>query len=270
MNLAEKFDYLNTSVHFVGNLFTNLKPENVLPDYSVLSVNSLAIDFFNANGIEAIIWDVDGTLMRYHGQCVDDSIKAVFGKLTYAKRLNAKKALDAEKGLKHAILSNSGENRFRELGYIFPEIPVLRMYESNTGIIERRLYQHKDHIVMKQKSNYSSTDRSGLDSDYDLASEKQKQLRDVYMELINHKYSTIKKPDTRLIEYAMRELSISDPKKVAMVGDRAFTDITGGNQAGVCTIYISTPLHPHTDPFLIRAFARPVEALVVKMYNAIR
>ncbi|MBS3122380.1 HAD hydrolase-like protein [Candidatus Woesearchaeota archaeon] len=91
--------------------------------------------------------------------------------------------------------------------------------------------------------------------------------RENYLAVLRDYYTIIKKPDTRLVEYAMEELGITSPEKAAMVGDRAFTDITGGNQAGVWTIQITHPLHPQTDPFLIKAFARPVEAFFVKMYE---
>lgn len=258
MTFAEKFDYLGTLKHFFTNLAVNLSHANILPDFSFVSVNDITPKFLEEKGIEAVIWDVDGTLMRYHGNSVDESIKAAFFRLI------------SEKGLRHAILSNSGEKRFSELGDIFPAIPILRMYESNTGIIERRLYKHNDHFAMKQKGAYYFGDRNGLELNYDLSFEAQKESRNTYARIISQMYHTIKKPDTRLIEYAMKELGISEPKKVAMIGDRAFTDITGGNQAGVWTIYLSPPMHPETDPLLIKMFARPAEVLFVRRYDAVK
>ena len=141
MTLAEKFGYLNTARHFFSDLFTNLHPNNVLADLIVVSVNDITREFLDQYGIEAVIWDVDGTLMRYYGKAVDDSIKDAFDALTVDKRL------------KHIILSNSGEERFQELGRIFPEISVLRMYESNPSIVKRKIYQHKETFTLEPKDD---------------------------------------------------------------------------------------------------------------------
>lgn len=295
MAFAEKFDYLKTARHFLSNLFTNLHPDNILADIRVASVNDITSEFLDQYGIEALIWDVDGTLMEYYGRGVDDSVKDAFEELTKKKTTDQGKV---SQEVRHVILSNSNEERFQELGRIFPEIPVLRMYESDFSIVKRKIYQHKETFTlepMEDKSSYVSEEdikqrnmqeNCGTNKDstasktrrlkdsvtYNLSlqqelSQQQKRSRDNYLGVLKEHYTLIKKPDTRLVEYAMEVLGVSVPENVAIIGDRAFTDITDGNQAGVWTIYISPPLHPETDPLLIRMFARPIEALFVKMYN---
>ena len=79
-----------------------------------------------------MLWDVDGTLMKHHGDRVDPELLPAFERLV------------AQNGVQHAILSNCGERRFLELGKIFPDLPVLRAYSLSGRVVRRSLFQGQD------------------------------------------------------------------------------------------------------------------------------
>ena len=123
--------------------------------------------------------------------------------------------------LRHVILSNSGERRLLELGSIFPSIPVLRAYRTKNGLSYRRLLGGTESW-----SGASSTARGT---------------------------SMIKKPHPVLIEFAVRELGLSDRAQALMVGDQYFTDVAGANLGHVRSIKVQT-LAPESFELPVRLF----------------
>ncbi|MFQ5549827.1 MAG: HAD hydrolase-like protein [Gemmatimonadales bacterium] len=85
-------------------------------------------------GIELVLWDVDGTLMDYHGtgipQQFDERIRLLFRSET----------------TRHMILSNCDERRFLELARIFSEVPVVRGYTTPNGTVFRSIVGGKDSM----------------------------------------------------------------------------------------------------------------------------
>ena len=55
------------------------------------------------------------------------------------------------------------------------------------------------------------------------------------------------------------------PHNTAIVGDQMFTDIWGGNRAGIYTIMVK-PIHPHEFPYT-RYVSRPPEKLLLDYFR---
>lgn len=98
----------------------------MLPTVHVDSVASLDLAVLQSLGVSAVIWDVDGTLMRRHGTSVAPELADAFARLC------------SDRSIRHAILSNCSEQRFVDLATIFPSIPVLRVYAGDFGLVVRR------------------------------------------------------------------------------------------------------------------------------------
>lgn len=162
------------------------------PTYRLPDISTLCDDWLVAQGIEAVVWDVDGTLMEYHAGDVAAEFRTEIRRLFRSPTT------------RHAILSNCGEERFLELGTMFPEVPVVRGYRVGTGFEARHLLAGRDtHSAARLKA------------------------------LLEQGATQVRKPDGRLILEAMRILGISDPQRVLMVGDQLLTDVASANLAGV-------------------------------------
>ncbi len=98
----------------------------MVPTWHADSVARLTPSFLDANHVEGVIWDVDGTLTSYHGRSIERSVASHFAELV------------RRPGIRHLILSNAPESRYAELSNIFPGIPVLRVYELR-GKLHRRV-----------------------------------------------------------------------------------------------------------------------------------
>ena len=73
-------------------------------------------------------------------------------------------------------------------------------------------------------------------------------------------YSKAKKPNTRILLKACRELGLA-PEEVAMVGDRPLSDILGGKRANMTTILVDS-ISKNEENFIVR-FARFCERLTI-------
>ena len=73
-------------------------------------------------------------------------------------------------------------------------------------------------------------------------------------------YSKAKKPNTRILLKACRELGLT-PEEVAMVGDRPLSDILGGQKANMTTILVDS-ISKNEENFIVR-FARFCERLTI-------
>ncbi len=161
--------------------------------------------------VAGVIWDVDGTLMPRNDSALSTLVRASFENLV------------ALLTLRHVILSNCGEDRFLELGRIFPAIPVLKGYRTAHGLVFRRLLGSEDRW-----SGVEIADR--------------RQAR------------PIRKPSRELTEFALRELGC-ERDRVVMVGDQYFTDVVGANLAGIRSIKVPT-LNRESFPFMVRTLQR--------------
>lgn len=220
-------DTLRTAAQFMKNLRVNWAYYNLMPGEFVDSVCDISPAFLRKRGIEGIVWDVDNTLMEYHGTAVDPSVRAAHEELC---------------SFPQVVLSNSDEKRYCELGRVFPDVPVLRAYEGRTG----RLRWHGFRAYRRLFGGYSTLDSTpGFNSSREVRAIHSEDSDGLHPRL--KYYRALRKPNPDLFRYAQKELGIDDPKKVAVIGDRASTDISGGNQAGMYTIKVA-PLRPETEP----------------------
>ena len=205
-----------------GELLAKLNPKNLIPHRYVRTINDIDVEALVKAGIKGVIWDVDGNLMGYHQTEVDPRLKDKFEEFISSS-------------LENVVLSNSNDKRFEELARIFAGyqgVKVLRMYEKKGKVPGQRfVYRvieggvdnlYYDNVGRMTPLNADNFNRSG--------------------------YDIVKKPSKQLIEYAIFQMRINDPKQAAMIGDNGFTDIMGGNFAGCYTLQTKPPLDGHLDP----------------------
>jgi len=196
-----------------------LRPTLHIPD-----IRRLDPAVLTDQGTRAVLWDVDGTLMEHHGDRVDPELLPAFERLL------------ALNGVQHAILSNCGEDRFLELGKIFPDLPVLRAYSISGRVVRRSLFQGQDRW----------SDPAG-------------------QALHPHQLQRISKPSDTLFRCVMEELGIADSRTLMMIGDQYFTDVAGANLCGAASVKVST-WRRDSFPLALRFFQR-AEQLVYTVRN---
>ncbi len=104
---------------------------NLQPTWHMHDLAPLTASFVASHDIAALLWDVDGTLTRFHDTA-------------WAPEAAPARALLAVPGLRHAIVSNADERRFTELGSIFPEIPVFKGYGTDGRVMLREIVAGQD------------------------------------------------------------------------------------------------------------------------------
>lgn len=188
------------------------------PTWHVPALAAVTPAFLRSHGLRGIIWDVDGTLTGdRRAELVPESTGPF-------------RELLAAQGLKHVVLSNAGEERYRQLGRMFPAVPILRGYELGGEVLYRRLLGTQD----------SWTDE-----------ELERRLSALAR--------VIRKPSAALVEYALRELGCAK-NEVVMIGDQYLTDVAGANLGGVRSIKLPT-LAPETFRPAVRLSQRVESAL---------
>ena len=119
---------LRQSIPRIRQLLSQLEPT-----YQLETVAEINAAFLERNEIRAVLWDVDGTIMSYHGKDVDPGFPHV-------------RAMFRDGPARHAILSNCDEARFDELGRMFPEVPLLRGYSApRESVFRYRLREIDTH-----------------------------------------------------------------------------------------------------------------------------
>jgi len=225
--MAAASDWFTTTRQALPRFFklvSKLRPTHHLPD-----VRAIDERFLSDHAVEALLWDVDGTLMAHHNMSVADSFQSTLARL--AERSD----------VKQVVLSNCGESRFTELGRIFPEIPVLKAYQKASGdTVVRSLHQGREV--------WSDGREGGMQERPD-----KEQLR------------PLKKPSAELIEFALSHAGSPSREHVFMVGDQYFTDIAGANLAGIKSIKVPT-FEPASFPFPVRSFQMVERMLYRLMY----
>lgn len=166
---------------------------NLRPTWHMRDLTPLVPGFLARHDIGALLWDVDGTLTRFHDT-------------SWAPEAGPVRALLGIPGLRHAIVSNADERRFRELGTIFPGIPVLKGYRVDGQVRLRELLHGHDDW-----------------SEADVA-------RSLEAGAV-----PLRKPDGDLLLAIAGHLGVA-PSRTVMVGDQYFTDIAGANLAGMRSI----------------------------------
>ena len=173
------------------------------PTWRVRSLAEVTPSFLRANGVRGLIWDVDGTL------CGDGRRELIH------ESAGPFEALLADEGLRHAILSNASEERFLQLGEMFPTLPILRGYALRGELLFRKIARGTDCWTREELAGRLAAGAH-----------------------------VVRKPNAELIELALRELACAKDEAV-MIGDQYLTDVAGANLAGVRSIKLPT-LAPET------------------------
>jgi len=168
------------------------------PTWHLPGLGAVTPAFLRDQGVRGLIWDVDGTLTGDRRPSLAPESEAAF------------RALAAEPGLRHVVLSNAGEERYRELGTIFPGMPILRAYTLGDGILYRRLRGTDDTWTNEELARHLADGAR-----------------------------VIRKPNAALVAYALRELGCTKDDAV-MIGDQYLTDVAGANLGGVRSIKVPT------------------------------
>lgn len=203
----------------IPSLLAKMRPTWHLP-----SLAAVTPEFLRARGLRGIIWDVDGTL-------TGDRREELVG-----ERAGPFRALLAAEGVKHVVLSNAGEERYRQLGRMFPAVPILRGYGLGGEVLFRRLLGTQD---------------SWTDEELE--------------QRLSGGARVIRKPSAALVEYALRELGCGK-NDVVMIGDQYLTDVAGANLGGVRSIKLPT-LAPETFRPAVRLSQRVESALYLLLYG---
>ncbi len=210
----------------------------IRPTFHLDSVNGLNAGCLRDLGVEAVLWDVDGTLMAHHAGRVDPALTAGF------------EALLGAAGLRHAIVSNCQAARFAELGEIFPSIPVVLGYETGAGPAFR-----------VRRGACESWRGPGAGAASSAGGRAPGNVRPIRKPIHKPIRKPIRKPSRRLVRAALEELDIADrPEAALMVGDQYFTDIASANLAGIRSAKVPT-LHRASFPAPVRWSQRLEAAL---------
>ena len=206
----------------------------IRPTFHLDSVNEMSPGALRDLGVEAVLWDVDGTLMGHHEDSVDPALAPAF------------ETLLAATGLRHAIVSNCQEERFAELGTIFPEVSAVLGYETRTGPVFHIRRGAADE--WRGRGAAGGAEPASAPGGAELAGATGGADAGILR--------PIRKPSRRLVRAALEELDLADrPDAALMVGDQYFTDIASANLAGVRSVKVRT-LHRGSFPAPVRLSQR--------------
>jgi HAD superfamily phosphatase (TIGR01668 family) len=195
------------------------------PTWHLAALADVTPPFLAQHGIKGLIWDVDGTLTGDRQVALEPAAAVPF------------RVLLGHLALSHVVLSNASEERYRQLGTIVPQLPILRAYQHGADVKFRRLKGPSD--------SWSAAELEAA---------------------LAAGYQVIRKPDARLVDYALRELGLTR-QDVAMIGDQYMTDVAGANLGGVRSIKLPTIAGP-TFRRVVR-FSQRLEAVIYFVLHGI-
>lgn len=210
-------DWLNTGVRVIRQLST--LANHVRPTLHARDVREIDPDELCRQGIRGVLWDVDGTLMGYHAHEIAPDLRAHVH------------ALFADDRLRHAIVSNCDDARLEELARIFPEATVVRLHQTEPGLVTRSIANG----VERYEPPLSAPLPPGA--------------------------TAVQKPSAALVEAAAAALGDVPLAQIVVVGDQYFTDVASASLAGARSIKVTTyqrrsfPVGIQLGQGLERAFA---------------
>jgi predicted HAD superfamily phosphohydrolase YqeG len=193
------------------------------PTWELSALSVLDPAFLRREQIRGLVWDVDGTLTGDRRTELAPEAEAPF------------RALLSAPDLRHVILSNAGESRFRELGELFPTIPILRAYQLGGAVLHRKLEGRTDTWTAEE-----------------VAARLKEGAR------------VIRKPSVVLMEYAVGQLGCGRDA-IVMVGDQYLTDVAGANLGGVRSVKLPT-IAPESFRRSVRMSQR-LETLAYRVFH---
>ena len=135
--------------------------------------------------------------------------------------------------LQNVVLSNARSPRLRTLSASLPGIPFVKGYQADRNLTFR--------IFQDGEESWTS----GVECET----------------------AAVRKPDSRLVEFAVRQTGVTSRDRIAFVGDQHFTDIAPANLAGLLSVKVPT-LEPASFPLPVRALQlaeRAVSAVVTSL-----
>ena len=194
------------------------------PTWHVPSLGVVNAAFVARHGIKGMIWDVDGTLTGDRQPRLVPEAEPPF------------RTLMADPGLRHVVLSNAGEERYAQLGTIFPMMPILRAYTYGDQVLYRKLQGATDSWTREELERQLAAGAA-----------------------------VIRKPNATLVDYAAKELGLAKGE-IVMIGDQYITDVAGANLGGVRSIKLPT-LAPETFRTSVKVSQRFELALYGLLYG---
>lgn len=194
------------------------------PTWHLGALAEVNAEFLRGNRVRGLIWDVDGTLTGDRRPALAPESAGPF------------LLLMGMAGLRHVVLSNASEERFLQLGTMFPEMAILRAYEREGAVYYRRLQGTSDNWT-----------------------------RDELASRLDAGWRVIRKPNAVLVDYAIRELACGKDE-VVMIGDQYLTDVAGANLAGVRSVKLPTLARETFRP-VVRFSQRLERALYALLYG---
>ncbi|MFV1986732.1 MAG: HAD hydrolase-like protein [Gemmatimonadota bacterium] len=186
--------------------------------WRVETVAEIDPDELAERGIGAVLWDVDGTLMAHHARDLDPLVRDRFDDLTSDARF------------RHAIVSNCQLPRLRELGEMFPRMPVVLGFTTPDGPAFRAM-EGGEEVQFGPGAGRLPPPGSN----------------DVGEGVI-----PMRKPAGELIDAALERIGLAGQiDRAVMVGDQYFTDVVSANLAGARSIKVRT-IDPPSFPAAIR------------------
>jgi predicted HAD superfamily phosphohydrolase YqeG len=173
------------------------------PTWHVSTLGVVDAAFVAKHGIKGMIWDVDGTLTGDRQPRLVPEAEAAFHHLM------------AHATLRHVVLSNAGEERFTQLGGMFPMMPILRAYTLGNQVLYRKLQGTRDTWSKDELERQLAAGAA-----------------------------VIRKPNAILVDYTAKELGLAKGD-IVMIGDQYLTDVAGANLGGVRSLKLPT-LAPET------------------------
>jgi predicted HAD superfamily phosphohydrolase YqeG len=140
---------------------------------------------------------------------------------------NVMQLLQADE-LQSVVLSNARSPRLLTLSACLPGIPFVKGYQAGRDLTFR--------IFEAGEGSWTSGVATGA--------------------------AAVRKPDMRLIEFAIEQTRVPARERIALVGDQHITDIAPANLAGLLSVKVPT-LEPSSFPLPVRALQLAERALCV-------
>lgn len=216
MVFINRFDFIRTLLFLIKNS-KYFKFKFLIPSMYLNNIKRLESELLRKNGINTIIWDVEGTIIGYRGKIGDKQLEF----------------LSKFEGFNNYILTNAPEDMCSELSKALPQIPII------TG------YYHllKKEMIIRKRINYKET--------YFLLKDNKKYIINKPINKLN--ITRIRKPSIGLMKMFLIMEGIN-PKNCAMIGDNAFTDIFPANYFEMLTIQIKPPTNAKSFPLILKLF----------------
>jgi len=128
--------------------------------------------------------------------------------------------------LQNVVLSNARSPRLRALSACLPGIPFVKGYQAGRNLTFR--------IFQDGEESWTGG--------------------------VRREAAAVRKPDQRLVEFAIEKTGVTSRDRIALVGDQHLTDIAPANLAGLLSVKVPT-LEPASFPLPVRALQLAEQAV---------